>query len=147
MRAADTLNGAINATNGNWSVNLLGTLLEKPIRVQGNVYPRASAQLRWDGLTGQLEGNLEQNSVQRFSARVQGRTFERTVDLRAQYAAGQVSVSGVVDGVRVKADATLENGIKGTLEASALDLHPLTGLVGNLELKATFENLNAKGTA
>ena len=147
LRGADTLNGAINATNGNWSVNLLGTLLEKPIRVQGNVYPRASAQLRWDGLTGQLEGNLEQNSVQRFSARVQGRTFERTVDLRAQYAAGQVSASGVVDGVRVKANATLENGIKGTLEASALDLRPLTGLAGNLELKATFENLNAKGTA
>ena len=141
-RGADSLSGAINASSGVWSVNLLGTALEKPLRVQGNLYPRASATVLWDGLTGQLEGDTQQAS-----ARVQGQSFGRSVDLSAAYASNALSVAGLVDGVRLSANARLENGIKGTFQASAFDLRPLTGLSGNLELRASFENLDLKGTA
>jgi len=141
-RGADSLSGAVNAAGGVWSVNLLGAVLEKPLRVQGNLYPRASATVLWDGLTGQLEGDTQQAS-----ARVQGRALGRSVDLSAAYASNTLSVAGLVDGVRLSADARLEDGLKGTLSASTPDLRPLTGLAGNLKLVASFENLDVKGTA
>jgi hypothetical protein len=136
--------GLVKLEDGNLGAALSGTLPgELKFAVNGPLYPLADANLKLDGLEGELRGRLNERRDANLSiagtflkkvARLEARVAGDALGLNAKWATASVNANGALDANGV--------GLNGHLQIT--DLSAIAGVNGDLSAELEARNLNLR---
>jgi autotransporter translocation and assembly factor TamB len=136
--------GLIKLEDGNLGAALSGTLPgEFQFAVNGPLYPLAEANLKFDGLEGELRGRL--NDRRDASLALEGMFLEKSTKLTARVSGNDLGLNANWATASVNANGTLDAkgvGLNGKLEIT--DLSGIAGVQGQLSAELEARNLNLR---
>lgn len=121
--------GWLRLAGGQLDADLSSTLGGRALTLRGPLLPRAAAELRLDGVRGQLRGDPEQGLTLQAAGNFEG----RELSLSAAYRQQALQLAASVAGAQIAGQAVSgADGWRGSLSLNAPDLRALTGTAGRL---------------